>query len=277
MSALSSVRGLGSSSSSSRYYDPSPRIRLAPIRSNSGQTQGSASGSSGSGSFQMNALNGGHLQNPNLLQARNPLISEPSLALSNYSRDHSVPWYKSPEQIQLILVKNLFIVINLAIVGSSLYVLSMSDEDFWRPDNAIIILGLIFGIILCVIGIFGGLKDEDYLVLTYSLVALVFFILLSIYHTKELIQEILMGLYVLLCFYFSYLLHRKQKVVEIEKQIPLVHAVMAASKNSLKFTTPAIASHQMMAAADLKNSPFNQTMIKKVPRSVKTGISEETV
>lgn len=273
MSALSSVRGLGSSSSSRYIHDhSSPRIRLTPVRSNSGQTQGSVSGSSGS--IQMHALNG---NNPNLLQARNPLVSQPSVALSNYSRDHSIPWYKSPEQIQLILVKNLFIVINLAIVGSSIYVLSMSDDDFWRPNNALIILGLIFGIILCVIGIFGGLKDEDYLVLTYSIAALVTFILLTIYQTKELLQEIIIGLYVLLCFYFSYLLHRKSKMVEIEKQIPLVHAVMAASKNSLKFTSPAIATQSMIAATDANALPRNHPALNVTTRTMKTAISEETV
>ena len=181
----------------------------------------------------------------------------------------------------MILVKNLFIVINLAIVGCSIYVLSMSGDDFWRPDNALIILGLIFGIILGVIGIFGGLKDEGYLILTYSLVALVIFIILTIYQTKELLEEFLMGLYVLLCFYLSFLLHRKQKVVEIEKSIPLVNAVMAASKNSLKFTTPAIATQQMFAATDASrkngfNVPGNKETIL-LPRSVKTGINEETV
>lgn len=232
----------------------------------------------------MHPLNG--QPNPNLLQVRNPLVPQPSVALSNYSRDHSIPWYKSPEQIQLILAKNLFIVINLAIFGSTTYVLSMAGDDFWRPDNALVIVGLIFGMIVSVIGIFGGLKDEDYLVLTYSLVALITFILLSVYHTRELMEEILMALYVLLCFYFSYLLHRKQKVVDIEKQIPLVNAVIAASKNSLKFTSPAIASQQMIAATDVTH-PFHTSNnlttgtgsreSDLMPRSLKTGVSEETV
>ena len=92
-------------------------------------------------------------------------------------------WVSRAKHVQLLVLKYTFVCMNMVSIAISAYVLFMANDaaKLWTPPNSLIILGLIFGMILSVIAIRGGLKEELYLVLTYSLVVACVYLLCLIY------------------------------------------------------------------------------------------------
>jgi hypothetical protein len=116
------------------------------------------------------------------------------------------------KRVQLRVVKYMFVSMNLASIAISAYVLFIGNAapNLWIPRNALIILGLIFGLILSVIAIRGGMKEELYLVLTYSvIVSIIYALCLLNLMLTNVYSATISTAYVAICFYYSLLIHLK--------------------------------------------------------------------
>lgn len=116
------------------------------------------------------------------------------------------------KHVQLLVFKYTFVCMNMASIAISAYVLFIANaaHNLWIPQNSLIILGLIFGMILSVIAIRGGMKEELYLVLTYTIVAAIVYALCLLHMMlTEAYSATIATAYVTICFYYSLLLHLK--------------------------------------------------------------------
>lgn len=106
-------------------------------------------------------------------------------------------------------VKWMFICINGFCLGLFFYLLFAPNAILWTPETALIILGIFFGIVLCFVALFGAIKEECYIILTYNIFVAVIYVV-SVYYTwRSLPEEISLFFYLLLSFLFAHLLHRK--------------------------------------------------------------------
>lgn len=116
------------------------------------------------------------------------------------------------KRVHLMVFKYTFVCMNMASIAISAYVLFIANAapNLWIPQNSLIILGLIFGMILSFIAIRGGMKEELYLVLTYTIVAAIVYAL-CLFHKMltEAYSATIATAYVAICFYYSLLLHLK--------------------------------------------------------------------
>ncbi|RWS26595.1 hypothetical protein B4U80_08048 [Leptotrombidium deliense] len=103
--------------------------------------------------------------------------------------------------------------INVMVAAVSLYMLC-SDESglVWNADNALVVLGFMFFIILAIVALFGALKEESYVIITYDLFILVIGIISCINSWRSLWEEILIMVFVSLSFLFAFLLYRKHPI-----------------------------------------------------------------
>lgn len=116
------------------------------------------------------------------------------------------------KRVQLLALKYTFVCMNMTSIAISAYVLFIANAapNLWIPRNSLIILGLIFGMILSVIAIRGGMKEELYLVLTYSsVVAIVYVLCLVHMMLNDVYSATIATAYVAVCFYYSLLLYLK--------------------------------------------------------------------
>lgn len=108
-----------------------------------------------------------------------------------------------------LFVKWLFITVNIMTLAGLLYCLFAPNAIIWTPDTALLILGIFFGIVLSFVALFGAIKEECYIILTYNIFISVIYIV-SVYHQwRSLPEEISLFFYVLLCFLFAHLTYRK--------------------------------------------------------------------
>ena len=121
-------------------------------------------------------------------------------------------WLTRAKQALLRLLKYTFVCMNTASIVISAYVLFIANDapSLWIPRNSLIILGLIFGMILSVIAIRGGMKEELYLVLTYSVIIAIVFVL-SILTLKPVnaYTLVISTAYAAVCFSYSLALYLK--------------------------------------------------------------------
>lgn len=108
-----------------------------------------------------------------------------------------------------LLVKWLFITINAVALAGQLYCLFAPNVIIWSPETALLILGVFFGIVLSFVALFGAVKEQCYIILTYNIfISVIYFV--SVYHQwRSLIEEISLFFYVLLCYLFAHLMYRK--------------------------------------------------------------------
>lgn len=165
------------------------------------------------------------------------------------------------KQIQLLVFKYVFVCMNMASIAISAYMLFIANNapSLWIPTNSLLILGLIFGMILSVIAIRGGMKEELYLVLTYSVIIAIVFCLCIL---KSLLTDVYSAgiscVYVAVCFYYSLLLHLKPtKVVLppdlIGEQMSLAAKVLRHSVS--RKVDSSFTSHSSQSSVRGKSSP----------------------
>ncbi|RWS04320.1 hypothetical protein B4U79_07764 [Dinothrombium tinctorium] len=126
----------------------------------------------------------------------------------------SVPQLLIPNEplsfrVTFLIVKYVFIVTNLMGAVVSLYLLCSDEGIEWNSQNALKVLGLMFFIILAVVALFGAIKEECYIVLTYDLFIVSMAVITIINVWSVIYQSLLIVLYVCLCLGFAYLLYRK--------------------------------------------------------------------
>ena len=140
-----------------------------------------------------------------------PTSPPPSMAIAtaangvNFSRSTSSTTRKFDPQF--LIVKYLFMLLNvIELIAASLLLYNTR----WTPDNSLVILGLIFGLILSCMALLGSFKEECYLVLTYS-IAITSCFLATLFYAHNWQQELIIFVYALFSFYFSYLLYNKTR------------------------------------------------------------------
>lgn len=127
-------------------------------------------------------------------------------------------WREKLKRLHFLFTKYTFVGVNILCIAISVFQLFIANDhrNLWTPDNSLVILGFIFGIILCAIGISGGIKEEFYLVLTYSafLTIMIFVAVL-----QEMMSPFYLGIFIvthaLLPYYYAFLLYRQPSPVII--------------------------------------------------------------
>lgn len=129
--------------------------------------------------------------------------------------DGKIDWRVKLYRLQLSLLKYTFVFFNSVFIATSVYLLFISNNshtNLWKPDNSLIILALMFGIILSGIAISGGFKEELYLTVTYSIIfTLLLAICYACYH-KQLTSPtmvIVFTIWLIICYYYCYILYLK--------------------------------------------------------------------
>lgn len=129
--------------------------------------------------------------------------------------DGKIDWRVKVYRLQLRLLKYAFVLFNSIFIAVSVYSLFISNNlnsNLWRPENSLIILALMFGIILSGIAISGALKEQLYLTMTYSIIFTILLIICYASYYKTLATStivIIFSLYLILCYYYCYILHLK--------------------------------------------------------------------
>lgn len=108
-----------------------------------------------------------------------------------------------------MLFKYTFILTNIIFFLLAIYLLMRKEIVPWTADNALVICGLFFGVILAATGVFGALKDESYIVLTYSIAILSIVLWVTVLNTRNVYEELGLFAYVIYSFSFSYIIHHK--------------------------------------------------------------------
>uniref|UniRef100_T1KUX5 MARVEL domain-containing protein n=1 Tax=Tetranychus urticae TaxID=32264 RepID=T1KUX5_TETUR len=108
-----------------------------------------------------------------------------------------------------LFVKWLFISINSICLAGQLYCLFAPHVIIWSPETALLILGIFFGTVLAFVALFGAVKEECYIILTYNIFISVIYIVSVFQQWRSMAEEISLFFYVLLCFLFAHLIYRK--------------------------------------------------------------------
>lgn len=160
----------------------------------------------------INGLNGSYF--PTYDDQASAMSDQLSINLS-ILLDGKIDWRIKVYRLQLRLLKYAFILFNSIFIAISVYSLFISNNlnsNLWRPENSLIILALMFGIILSGIAISGALKEQLYLTMTYSIIFTILLIFCYAYYYKTLATStivIVFSLYLILCYYYCYILHLK--------------------------------------------------------------------
>lgn len=114
------------------------------------------------------------------------------------------------QRLFFMAVKYAIIVVNLAALGVSMWSLfGPNDPVPWQYSNSLLILGLMFGIVLTFVALYGAIKEECYLILTYNLFVTPIYVLAYIYHWRSVPELIALGFYLLVAYLLAFLLYRK--------------------------------------------------------------------
>ena len=166
------------------------------------------------------------------------------------------------KRVQLLSFKYTFVCMNMTSIAISAYVLFMANAapNLWVPQNSLIILGLIFGMILSFIAIRGGMKEELYLVLTYSVVVAIIYVL-CLFHKMltDVRSAAISTAYVSICFYYSLLLHlQPAKVILppdlVGEQIALATKVAVLRKSESRKREASNSSHSSLRGLSVSAS-----------------------
>lgn len=149
-------------------------------------------------------------------------------------------WESKLAKIHLLSCKYVFVGVNLLSIAASVFYLFISNDhkELWTPDNSLLILGLVFGIILSAIAISGGIKEELYLVLTYSVIITIMITIAVIYKmASAVICLILVVTHVFISFYYSLLLYRQPPslaTIILDPSDPVVNNLSSIRRKSMK-------------------------------------------
>lgn len=105
-----------------------------------------------------------------------------------------------------LAIKYAFILINVIQIIVAAYLLYSSE---WNPENALLILLLIFNGILSVVAVLGSFKEECYLVLTYGIGVTLILLATVIFFSRSILEELSILVYVLFSFLFAFMLFRR--------------------------------------------------------------------
>ena len=108
-----------------------------------------------------------------------------------------------------LINKYIFILVNASALGLFLYLLILPGFE-WSSDSALLILGIIFGMVLSFVALYGAFKEESYFIITYNLFITVIYIV-SVYQAwRNVYEQVSLFFYLLLCFLLAYLMNRKR-------------------------------------------------------------------
>lgn len=185
-------------------------------------------------------------------------------------------WQSKLAKIHLLSCKYVFVGVNMLSIAASVFYLFISNEhkELWTPTNSLLILGLIFGIILSAIAISGGIKEELYLVLTYSVIITIMITVGVIYQmASPVICLILVVTHVFVSFYYSLLLYRQPPslaTIILDPSDPVVNNLSSIRRKSMK---DMVAQHQRTKS--FVSSPSivksNEDDIETADRSVRSS------
>jgi hypothetical protein len=115
------------------------------------------------------------------------------------------------QRLLFAAIKYVFIFLNVAALAVSIWCLfGPNDPVVWQYSNSLLILGLMFGIVLTFVALYGAIKEECYLILTYNLFVTPIYVLAYVYHWRPLAQLIALAFYLVLCYLLAFLVYRKQ-------------------------------------------------------------------
>lgn len=112
------------------------------------------------------------------------------------------------------LLKYLFIFLNFsALLASGWSLFGPNEIIVWKYDNSLLILGLMFFMVLCFVALYGSLKEECYLILTYDLFITAIYLVSFINEWRPLMELLCFGFYIALSFLLSYLVYLRNPVI----------------------------------------------------------------
>lgn len=114
------------------------------------------------------------------------------------------------QRLLFMTIKYVFIFLNVSALGVSSWCLfGPNDPVPWQYSNSLLILGLMFGIVLTFVALYGAIKEECYLIVTYNLFITPIYVLAYVYRWAPLPELIALAFYVVLCYLLAFLVYRK--------------------------------------------------------------------
>lgn len=114
------------------------------------------------------------------------------------------------QRLLFAAIKYVFIFLNVAALAvSSWSLFGPNDLIVWQYNNSLLILGLMFGIVLTFVALYGAIKEECYLILTYNLFITPIYVLAYIYQWRSLPELISLAFYIVICYLLAFLVYRK--------------------------------------------------------------------